>query len=173
MAVLLSGRFSELETKMIKSIERIDAVFERIEKAAIVVCFSMLIFLILLTIASRNFIHLPSNKIFEAAPAFVLWLSLLGASLGLRKKRHIRLELILRFCPERIRHMAGIAANLSGAIIMGILGVVSVAFVSNEIAMFGPWGRAAVIFPVFFTLSAFRYINHTLQSISSLSMKKR
>lgn len=157
---------------MYKVFLTIDEFIERLEKVGVVICFSILIVLVLMTILSRNLLHLPSSKLFEAAPAFVLWLSLLGASLALKQNRHIRLELVLRFCSDRVRSLAAFVANLSGAVIMGILFAASIEFVSNEIAMFGPWGRAAVIFPVFFMVSAFRYA-HGMMLCLTPSIPKR
>ena len=103
--------------------------------------------LILFNIVSRNLSHLSFQKILEIAPTFVLWLALLGASLALKSRRHIRLELLLRFCPFSVRQAAGIATGLFGMAVMGILFYASLGFVANEIAIFGPWGWLSTIFP--------------------------
>jgi C4-dicarboxylate transporter DctQ subunit len=143
---------------MIKTIIRLDDALGFIEKCVIILCFSLLVFFVIFNILSRNFFHLPSHQIFEAGPHLVLWLALLGASLALKQQRHIRLELILRYCRHRVRLWAAVAVNLFGAAVMGILLVTSVEFVKNEIAMFGDWGWLSVIFPIFFSVTAFRYL---------------
>lgn len=143
---------------MMKAIQRLDDVLAHIEKSAIVLCFAMLVFFIVFNILSRNIFHLSSHKIFEAGPNLVLWLALLGASLALKQQRHIRLELVLRYCTKRIRLWAAVVVNLFGAAVMGILLVTSCAFLQNEIAMFGAWGWLAVIFPIFFSVTVFRYL---------------
>jgi len=143
---------------MIKAIKRVDDALALFEKSVIVLCFSMLVFFIIFNILSRNLFHLPSHKLFEASPNLVLWLALLGASLALKGQRHIRLELVLRYCSDRIRWWAAVAVNLFGALVMGILLVASFEFVSNEIAMFGDWGRLSMIFPFFFSAAGFRYL---------------
>ena len=143
---------------MTRFIQRLDDTLALIEKSAVIICFTLLILFVLFNILSRNLFHLPSHRIFETAPNLVLWLALLGASLALRRHRHIRLELILRFCSDRIRYWAGRGVNLFGALIMGILLFTSFEFVRNEVAMFGNWGRLAVIFPVFFGSTGFRYL---------------
>ncbi|MBC2712715.1 MAG: TRAP transporter small permease subunit [Desulfosarcina sp.] len=147
---------------VIKTIKRLDDALALIEKSLIVLCFSLLVFFIVFNILSRNIFHLPSHKIFEAGPNLVLWLALLGASLALKQQRHIRLELVLRYCSERIRLWAAVARNLSGAAVMGILLVISFEFVKNEVAMFGVWGRLSVIFPIFFSAAVFRYLTGLL-----------
>jgi TRAP-type C4-dicarboxylate transport system permease small subunit len=143
---------------MIKIIKRVDDALALIEKSVIILCFSLLVFFIVFNILSRNSFHLSSHKIFEASPNLVLWLALLGASLALKQQRHIRLELVLRYCSNPIRRWAAVAANLFGAVVMGILLITSFEFVNNEIAMFGNWGRLSVIFPIFFSVATFRYL---------------
>ena len=152
---------------MIKTIQRLDDALALIEKSVIVLCFSLLVFFIVFNILSRNIFHLPSHKIFEASPNLVLWLALLGASLALKQQRHIRLELVLRYCSKRIRLWAAVAVSLFGASVMGILLVTSFEFVQNETAMFGAWGRLAVIFPIFFSVAAFRYLTGLLYRFTS------
>ncbi|MBR9985159.1 MAG: TRAP transporter small permease subunit [Desulfosarcina sp.] len=143
---------------MIKGIKRVDDALALFEKSVIVFCFSMLVCFIVFNILSRNLFHLPSHKIFEAGPNLVLWLALLGASLALKRQRHIRLELVLRYCSGRIRWWAAVAVNLFGALVMGVLLVASFEFVNNEMVMFGGWGRLSMIFPFFFSAAAFRYL---------------
>ena len=152
---------------MIKAIKRVDDALALFEKSVIVLCFSLLVGFIVFNILSRNLFHLPSHKIFEAGPNLVLWLTLLGASLALKRQRHVRLELFLRYCSGRIRLFAAVAVNLFGAIVMGVLLVTSFGFVKNEIAMFGGWGRLSMIFPFFFSMAAFRYLSALLYRFAS------
>ena len=152
---------------MIKAIKCVDDALALFEKSVIVLCFSLLVFFILFNILSRNLFHLPSHNIFEAGPNLVLWLALLGASLALKRQRHIRLELVLRYCSDRVRLWAAVAVNLFGALVMGILLVTSFEFVKNEVAMFGDWGRLSMIFPFFFSVAAFRYLAAPLYRLGS------
>ncbi len=141
-----------------KVIQRMDHVLAVIESGVIIVGFTLLVLLIVINIMSRNIFHFPSHVFFEAVPHLVLWLAMMGASLGLQQRRHIRLELVLRHCGEPVRKWAALTVNLFGLAVMAILLVVAIAFVKNEISMFGDMGRWAVIFPVFFGLAAFRYL---------------
>ena len=147
---------------MTRFIHRLDAILARIEESAVVICFTLLVSFVLFNILSRNIFHLPSHRLFESAPSLVLWMALLGASLALRQQRHIRLELVLRFCSPRFKRRAARGVNLFGALVMGILLFSSFEFVANEIAMFGSWGRLAVIFPIFFGSTGFRYLTAAL-----------
>lgn len=152
---------------MVNLIKRLDNALALIEKWVIILCFALLVFFIVFNILSRNIFHLPSHKIFEAGPHLVLWIALLGASLAFKQQRHIRLELVLRYCSDRFRQWAAVAVGLFGASVMGILLYTSTVFVKNEIAMFGSWGRLSFIFPVFFGMALFRYLTGLLYPMPS------
>jgi TRAP-type C4-dicarboxylate transport system permease small subunit len=143
---------------MVALIKRVDDTLAQIEKGAIVFGFGLLVASILLNILSRNLFHWPSHAVVEAGPRLVLWLALLGASLGLKHHRHIRLELVLRHCSDRMRRRADVIVNLFGAAVMAILMITAVFFVKNEITMFGRQGWLTIIFPFFFGVSVFRYL---------------
>ncbi|WP_170302136.1 TRAP transporter small permease [Desulfosarcina widdelii] len=143
---------------MTRFIKRLDDALARIEKCVIVACFALLVAAVLFSILSRNLFHLPSHRIFESAPSLVLWMALLGASLALKQRRHIRLELVLRYCSQTVRKWSGRVVSLFGAAVMAGLLITSIDFVRNEIAMFGGWGWLAIIFPIFFGSTAFRYL---------------
>lgn len=128
------------------------------EKSLAVILYAALILSITFNIFTRNIFNFTSQNILEVTPAFVLWLALVGATLALRKQRHIKIELLLRFCTERIRFLANIASCIFGIAVMGILFWVSLAFIKNEMSIFGLRGWVTFIFPLFFAISFFRYV---------------
>lgn len=138
-------------------IKQIDDFLEKIEKVLAVFLFSGLALLITFNILSRNIFDYSFEKIFETAPVFVLWLALVGSSLALKKRRHIKMELLLRYCPTICRYYSNYAVSFFGMAVMGILFYSSLQFVSNEVQIFGNKGFFSVIFPLFFALSFFRY----------------
>lgn len=138
-------------------IKKIDNFFLFLEKSIVIVLFSTLVFIITGNIISRNLFHVSSNLVLEISPLIVLWLALAGSTIGLKLHRHIKLELVLRFCDIRIRFIAHIVVAIFGMTIMGILFYTSVEFVQNEISIFGSKGLGALLFPAFFALSFFRY----------------
>ncbi|HSO20030.1 MAG TPA: TRAP transporter small permease subunit [Desulfosarcina sp.] len=139
-------------------LRRVDDALARIESGIVLLSFISLVVLILMDVLSRLFFHFASHALFEAGPQLVLWLALMGASLGLKQQRHIRIELVLRHCGIALRRAAAVAVNLFGAAVMGVLLAASLDFVGNEVAMFGARGRWSLIFPLFFGLAAFRFL---------------
>jgi len=147
-------------------IKKIDDFLEKLEKHLVVFLFSLLVFLITLNILSRNIINYSFEEIYEAAPVLVLWLSLAGSSLALKRRRHIKLELVLKFCPKTYRYYTNFIVSLFGMAVMGVLFYSSLKFVENEIHIFGSKGSLSIIFPIFFLASFFRYFTWILYDFS-------
>ena len=149
-----------------KLIQKIDDGLAAAEKCLVVVLYAMLILMIGFNILSRNLINYASRQLLEILPVLVLWLALIGSTLAIKQQRHIKIALLLRYCSRRIRFMAHIATCLFGMAVMGILLWVSLDFIKNEVDMFGPWGLVSIIFPLFFSISFFRYGTKILYNIS-------
>jgi TRAP-type C4-dicarboxylate transport system permease small subunit len=127
------------------------------EKALIVFLFSVLISLIVFNIITRNIFNVSFQKVLEITPSFVLWLTLCGSTLALKNQRHIKLELLLRYLGVRGRSLARIISCIFGLAVMGVLLVASFEFLQGEVDIFGIRGWTAIIFPLFFAVSFFRY----------------
>jgi len=142
----------------LKFLFKIDDVLAHVERWAVCLLFFGLTAITFGTIVARNLFAASSQQLLELAPAGVLWIALVGASLALRQGRHIRLELLLRYAPERLRRWARAAASVFGAVVMGVLLAASFGFVENEVAIFGARGWIAGVFPFFFAVAAFRFL---------------
>jgi len=151
--------------RLIRKIDEFLAVFE---KSLVVTFFSALVILITFNVISRNLFQVSFQKILEISPSLVLWLALLGSSLALKNQRHIKLEILLRHSSDRYKIIAIIAQSAFGMTIMGVLFLVSIEFVGNEIDIFKKWGLISVIFPIFFATSFFRYF---IQLMSNMKIK--
>lgn len=138
-------------------IRKFDEFLAVFEKSLVVSFFSALILLITLNVISRNLFQFSFQKILEISPSLVLWLALIGSSLALRNQRHIKLEILLRFCSDQVKTFAIIAQSVFGMAVMGILFLVSIEFVRNEAVIFGKWGLISIIIPLFFAISFFRF----------------
>jgi len=150
--------------RFIRKFDEFLAVFE---KSLVVVFFSALILLITFNVISRNLFQISFQKILEISPSLVLWLALIGSSLALRNQRHIKLEILLRFCSDKFKAFAIISGTAFGMTVMGILFWVSIEFVRNEIVIFGKWGFISIIFPMFFAISFFRYFIQLMNNMKA------
>jgi len=142
---------------MMKWLEKIDHLLEKAERGLAVGLFTLLIGLISINIVARNVLHWASQDLMELSPTVVLWLALVGATLALKHRRHIKIELLLRFLPSGAQRLAGCATALFAMGVCGVLAYASVSFVCNELVLFGPRGWPAVCFPIFFGTAFFRF----------------
>ena len=148
-------------------INKFDEFLAVFEKSLVVAIFSALILLITFNVISRNLFQVSFQKILEISPSLVLWLALLGSSLSLKNQRHIKLEILLRFFSDKYKTFAIIAGSAFGMTVMGILFVVSIVFVGNEVVIFGKWGLISIIFPMFFAISFFRYFIQLMKNMKA------
>jgi C4-dicarboxylate transporter, DctQ subunit len=138
-------------------IHRIDRFLAACECLLAVVLFTGLMGVLTLNILLRNLAHKALPNTFEIAATLVLWLALVGGSLALRDRRHIKIEFLLRYLPPAWERWTNLAVSLFGLMVMGILMVTALFFTHNEIAIFGRSGWTTVVFPLFFALAAFRF----------------
>jgi TRAP-type C4-dicarboxylate transport system permease small subunit len=127
-----------------------------VERGLTVVCFTTLILAIGINIVTRNLLHVSSYQILELAPVLVLWVSLLGASLAVRKQRHIKIELLLRFVSPPWRRLCTALTQVFGLLVTALLAYAAFTFVSQEIQLFGLRGAMSICFPLFFLSAFFR-----------------
>jgi C4-dicarboxylate transporter, DctQ subunit len=143
-------------------LNRVDSWLAAAEKIIAVALFVALVVSITINIVARNLFQASFQYLLEIGPALVLWLALIGSTLALRENRHIKIEILLRFCPPRLAALAGRLCGLFGMAIMALLGYASLEFVTNEVALFGVRGWMAVVFPFFFTITFFRFFTRVL-----------
>ena len=138
-------------------IRKIDDWLESVERGLAVILFSLLIALICGNVVARDMLHMASHNLMELAPRMVLWLALVGATLALKHRRHIKIELLLRFLSPAWQRRATALTSLFALLAMAVLGYSAFAFMLNETKLFGSWGWLAICFPLFFLLAAFRF----------------
>jgi TRAP-type C4-dicarboxylate transport system permease small subunit len=98
----------------------------------------------------------------------VVWTALLGATIAMKRKRHLKLELFLNYCPQKYQALSYVLVSFSGVIITGVLFAASLQFVKNEVSIFGIRGWLSIIFPIFFSLTCFRYLTDILENLQKV-----
>jgi len=133
------------------------------ENALLIAMLGLMVTLAAAQILFRNFFDISIFGADQMLRLLVLWVAFLGAVAASREGKHIHVDAIARWLPERVK--AGVVAltdlfTVSVCLILAwqALRFIQSARVSNEMA-FGSlpvWG-AAVILPLGFTLIALRY----------------
>lgn len=115
-------------------------------------------------IVLRNFFSIGFAWSDGVARLAVLWLGLLGALAASREGRHITMGALTRWLPPRAQLVAGLCADVFGAVVSGVLAWFSWVFVSDA-REFGdtllgdvPAWWLQSIMPVAFALMAWRFV---------------
>ena len=138
-------------------LKKIDDLAAGVEQILVILLFTTLIGAMGVNIFQRNVLCQSSTDILEYMPTMVLWISLIGASLGLREGKHIVMELLLRFMPQNIKDVLHRIAAIFGCSIMLIGLYLAKDFMVGEITLFGLRGYISSIIPLFFLMASFRY----------------
>ena len=147
----------------------------RIEDGVLALLTFSLVLLAAGEILLRNFFGLTLLWGDPAIRHLVLWAGFVGAAVAARRRRHLRIDAVLRALPPRLRTGADAAGSLFACGICGLLCYLAVRFVRDE-HTYGSIGDLAVptwvlqlIFPVTFAILALRF---GAQGCSSLLRKK-
>jgi len=158
-----------------KFLSRIDKIIARIE--------SGLLIFILLFMVVLAFGQVILRNVFDTSLAWgdilirhlVLWIGLIGASLGTRENRHISIDAVSRIIPRSYKRILSVFVNLISCAICFILIFASYTFISYEkmsdSTIFGsvPTWTALIIIPAAFFFIAFRFFLAVLFTLFSES----
>ena len=163
---------------------RIDSILSRLEKAGkmgedaiLVLILTTMILLAAGQIVLRNFMDIGFIWADEMLRMLVLWLAVAGAVAASRNDKHINIDVLNRFLPERIALVVKVLVHLFTAIVCGAVAWHSLAFVQMsrefEDVLLGKvpaWILQAVL-PVGFGLISWRYSVFTLKEFLRLFHK--
>jgi TRAP-type C4-dicarboxylate transport system permease small subunit len=143
---------------------RADRAARALETWLIVAVLGGLILLGAAQIVLRNFFSIGFAWSDGVARLAVLWLGLLGALAASRDGRHITMGALARWLPPKARLVAGLCADVFGAVVSGALAWFSWVFVSDA-REFGdtllgdvPAWWLQSIMPVAFALMAWQFV---------------
>ena len=147
-----------------KTLKTIDSILNKIEGAVLIFLLLVMLFMafgqvLLRNISSGGFVwgdillrHL------------VLWIGFLGAALATSGERHINIDILTRYLPERLNGAVAALSNVFAAIVCFLLFRASLTFIEFEITnnntIFSgvPSWYAQIIIPVGYGLLAFHFI---------------
>ena len=145
-----------------------------LEDALLVLILTGMILLAAAQIVLRNFFDVGFIWGDELLRMLVLWLAVAGAVAASRSDKHIAIELLNRYLPERGALAAKVVVHLFTAAVAGVMAWHSLAFVRTSwefgdvlLGSVPAWIPQAVL-PLGFALIAWRYALFTLADAGSL-----
>jgi TRAP-type C4-dicarboxylate transport system permease small subunit len=147
-----------------KILKAVDSVFNKIEGALLVFLLLVMLFMAFGQVVLRN---IASGGLVWGdilLRHLVLWIGFLGAALATSGERHINIDILTRYLPERLKRAVAALANVFAATVCFLLFRASLTFLEFEIANhntvfadISSW-YAEIIIPVGFGLLTFHFI---------------
>ena len=149
------------------------------EDALLVLILTTMILLAAAQIVLRNFFDIGFIWGDEILRMLVLWLAVAGALAASRSDRHISIDVLNRFLPERASQAVKAVVHLFTAVVCGVVAWHALQFVKTsyefEDVLLGnapAWILQSVL-PVGFGLIAWRYALFTFGDVASLFRRRR
>jgi TRAP-type C4-dicarboxylate transport system permease small subunit len=157
-----------------KFLRRLDRVIAAAETTLLVVLLGVMIVLDFAQVILRNFF----SSGFIWADTFlrqtVLWVAFLGASLAVQERKHINIDVLTRFLPDRAKRIARIITDLFAAVVCFSFLRASLTFVSSEMTYTTilllniPAWCFELIIPVGYGMLTFRFLIKVVDDIIDL-----
>jgi TRAP-type C4-dicarboxylate transport system permease small subunit len=150
----------------------------RIEDTILVTLLSLMILMAALQIFLRNLFDSGIVWGDSMIRILVLWVGLFGAMVASRKDEHIKIDLILRYIPEKIKPVVHLITDLFTAIVCVIVVFYGYRFVKFEFtdnlpafSIVPAWVCESII-PISFAIIGIRYMFHFLHHFLQIMRPK-
>jgi TRAP-type C4-dicarboxylate transport system permease small subunit len=147
-----------------KTLKTVDSILNKIEGAVLIFLLLVMLFMAFGQVVLRNFFSGGIVWGDILLRHLVLWIGFLGAALATSGERHINIDILTRYLPERLKGTVATLSNIFAAVICFLLFRASLTFLEFEIAnnntVFAeiPSWYAQIIIPVGYGLLAFHFI---------------
>ena len=155
-------------------LSRLDRIGRYSENVMLCLLLGLMIFLGAMQIVQRNFLSTSYAWTDELLRLLVLWLGLVGAVAASRDDRHISIDILSRYLPEKRINQVRLAVDFFTATVCAVLAWHCARFVwlEKEFGATVMTGQPAWIFeaviPVAFALIAYRYAIFFLRRVMTL-----
>jgi C4-dicarboxylate transporter DctQ subunit len=161
-----------------RAIKQLDEWLAKAESGVLVFLLFLMVFLAFGQVLLRNFLNsgLLWTDIFLRQ--LVLWVGFLGASLAVRERRHISIDVLPQFLPDTYKPFIQVLVNLCTGLISVFLTLASWKFVQLEMEfptilfLEIPAWTFQTILPISFSVISLRYFLHVLDDSIKLWQKR-
>ncbi|MBN1397553.1 MAG: TRAP transporter small permease [Bacteroidetes bacterium] len=147
-----------------KILKSVDSFLNKIEGALLVFLLLVMLFMAFGQVVLRNFFSGGIVWGDILLRHLVLWIGFLGAALATSSERHLNIDILTRYLPERLKGAVATLSNIFAAAICCLLLCASLTFIEFEISNNNtvfeeiPSWYAQIIIPVGFGLLTFHFI---------------
>jgi TRAP-type C4-dicarboxylate transport system permease small subunit len=161
-----------------RAIKQLDEWLAKAESGFLVFLLFLMVFLAFGQVILRNFLHSGILWTDIFLRQLVLWVGFLGASLAVRERRHISIDVLPQFISATYKPFVQVLVNFSAGLISVFLTAASWKFVQMEIEypttlfLDLPAWIFQIILPFSFGLISLRYFLHVVDDSIKLWQKK-
>jgi C4-dicarboxylate transporter, DctQ subunit len=147
-----------------KTLNKIDSFINKIEGAVLIFLLLVMLFMAFGQVVLRNFFSGGIVWGDIVLRHLVLWIGFLGAALATSGERHLNIDLLTRYLPERVKGVVATVADIFAAVVCYLLFQGSITFINLDIAgnrtVLGnvPAWVGEIIIPVGYGLLAFHFL---------------
>ena len=151
----------------------LDKILVRIETFLLITTLILLLSFAFLQVFLRNLFDtgIHWGDVFNRL--LVLWVGFFAATIGAKEDRHLSLEVLTKFLPEKFKPIINIFVNLFVIVVAAILTVTAYEFYQDQILYEAsdllfkgvPKSYFTIIFPIGFGIICFRYFIKLLETI--------
>lgn len=161
-----------------RTLKQLDEWLAKTESGLLVFLLFLMVFLAFVQVLLRNFLDSGLLWTDLFLRQMVLWVGFLGASLAVRERRHISIDVLPQFLPDTYKPFIQMLVNISTGLITVFLTIASWKFVQLEmefptILFLGlPAWIFQIILPFSFAVISLRYFLHVFDDSIKLWQKK-
>jgi TRAP-type C4-dicarboxylate transport system permease small subunit len=100
---------------------RIYSLIQRIEEVALIVTMALIVILMALQVFTRYVVKIPIPWSAELGTFCLVWMVFLGAAVGARRRRHVRVESLILRAPEQFQYVVQILIHIGLLLILAVL----------------------------------------------------
>lgn len=113
-------------------------IVEKVLRNIIIAMFALMVILVLIQIAFRYVFSSPLGWTDELSRYLFIWVSLLGAAVGVRKKSHISIDFLVQKLNAKTRFIFSLATNSFIILFLVVLGIQSIKYANLNIDQLSP-----------------------------------
>ena len=157
-----------------KLLRRVDRAIATAETALLVFLLSIMILLDFTQVILRNFFSSGIIWADTFLRQMVLWVAFFGASLAVQERKHINIDVLTRFMPERGKRVSRLATDFFAALVCFAFFKASITFVTSEmvqrttIFLDIPTWYLQLIIPVGYGMLCFRFLVKVIDDMLEL-----
>lgn len=158
--------------KLSGTLERLRQFGTAVENALLVLLLSAMMLLAVGQIALRMFFDSGLLWADELLKILVLWIALVASIAAARSRRHLRIDILSRYVPQRFSRLPELLVDLFAAAICGLIAWHSLQFIllslGDTVLVDVPAWITQCILPVAFLLMCYRFTLHFLSGVLGL-----